>query len=51
MPMVIWWLSFAGGVARSSYAIWPMDPVSIMGQGMELVVYALNLFLIRRAAA
>lgn len=51
MPVVFWWLSLAGGVTLLSYAIWRMDPVFIMGQGMGLVVYARNLFLIRSATA
>lgn len=51
MPVVFWWLSLAGGATLLSYAIWRMDPVFIMGQGMGLVVYARNLFLIRSATA
>ncbi|SLN60997.1 lipid-A-disaccharide synthase [Roseovarius gaetbuli] len=51
MPVVFWWLSLAGGATLLSYAIWRMDPVFIIGQGMGLVVYARNLFLIRSATA
>ena len=51
MPVVFWWLSLAGGVTLLTYAIWRMDPVFIIGQGMGLLVYARNLFLIRRATA
>ncbi len=51
MQVVFWWLSLARGMTLLTYAIWSMDPVFIIGQGMGLLVYARNLFLIRRATA
>jgi lipid-A-disaccharide synthase-like uncharacterized protein len=49
VPVAFWWFSLAGGVTLLAYAIWREDPVFILGQGMGLVVYLRNLWLLRRA--
>jgi lipid-A-disaccharide synthase-like uncharacterized protein len=49
IPIAFWYCSLAGGVVLLAYAIWRGDPVFIVGQGMGLVVYGRNLYLIYRA--
>jgi len=44
-------VSLAGGAALLADADWRRDPVFIIGQGADLVVYARNLVLIRRVRA
>lgn len=54
IPLAFWLFSVAGGVTLLAYAIHRADPVIIAGQAGGLVVYARNLWLIRkerRAAA
>jgi lipid-A-disaccharide synthase-like uncharacterized protein len=54
IPIAFWLFSVAGGVTLLAYAIHRADPVIIAGQAGGLVVYARNLWLIRkerRAAA
>ncbi len=47
IPHAFWYFSLAGGVTLLAYAIHKRDPVFIAGQGLGLVVYLRNLFLIR----
>jgi lipid-A-disaccharide synthase-like uncharacterized protein len=47
IPMAFWYFSLAGGAVLLSYAIHKRDPVFIVGQGMGLIVYLRNLYLIR----
>jgi lipid-A-disaccharide synthase-like uncharacterized protein len=49
MPLAFWWLSIAGGATLLAYAIYREDPVFIVGQAAGLLIYARNLWLIRRA--
>ncbi len=42
-----WYFSLAGGVTLLAYAIHKQDPVFIAGQGLGLIVYLRNLYLIR----
>jgi len=49
VPVAFWWLSFLGGTALFSYAIFRRDPVIITGQGMGLFVYTRNLMLVSKA--
>ena len=54
IPLAFWLFSVAGGVTLLAYAIHRADPVIIAGQAGGLIVYARNLWLIRkerRAAA
>jgi lipid-A-disaccharide synthase-like uncharacterized protein len=51
MPVAFWWLSLGGGVILLAYAIWRRDPVFIVGQASGLMIYARNLWLIRRERA
>lgn len=48
IPLAFWIFSVLGGVTLLAYAIHRMDPVIIAGQAGGLVVYARNLWLIRR---
>ena len=41
--------SLGGGLVLLTYAIYRRDPVFILGQGMGLVIYARNLWLIHAA--
>ena len=47
IPTAFWYFSLAGGVTLLAYAIHRQDPVFIAGQGLGLVVYLHNLYLIR----
>lgn len=46
MPVTFWYFSLGGGVVLLAYAIYKMDPVFILGQGLGLIVYLRNLYLI-----
>ena len=46
IPEAFWYFSFAGGAMLLAYAIYRMDPVLILGQGMGLVIYARNIYFI-----
>ena len=46
IPETFWYFSFAGGAMLLAYAIYRMDPVFIIGQGMGLVIYARNIYFI-----
>jgi lipid-A-disaccharide synthase-like uncharacterized protein len=48
IPLAFWIFSVFGGITLLIYAIHRMDPVIIAGQAGGLVVYARNLWLIRR---
>lgn len=48
IPVAFWYCSIIGGAILLSYAIYRRDPVFILGQSMGLVIYARNLWLIRR---
>ena len=47
IPTAFWYFSLAGGVTLFAYAIHKQDPVFIAGQGLGLIVYLRNLYLIR----
>ena len=47
IPTEFWYFSLAGGVVLFSYAIHKRDPVFMVGQGMGLIVYLRNLYLLR----
>ena len=49
MPVTFWYFSLAGGVVLLAYAVYRRDPVFMLGQGMGLLVYARNLWLIHAA--
>ena len=46
MPITFWYFSLGGGVILLAYSIYKADPVFILGQGLGLVVYMRNLYLI-----
>lgn len=48
LPHAFWYFSIAGGASLLAYAIYREDPVFILGQGMGLLIYFRNIFLIRR---
>ena len=47
IPTAFWYFSLAGGLTLFAYAILKQDPVFIVGQGLGLIVYLRNLYLIR----
>lgn len=54
VPELFWYFSLFGGALLLAYAIYRVDPVFILGQGMGLLIYARNIHLIalhRRAKA
>lgn len=48
IPVAFWYFSLGGGAILLCYAIYREDPVFIAGQALGLVIYARNLFFIRR---
>jgi lipid-A-disaccharide synthase-like uncharacterized protein len=46
VPETFWYFSLFGGALLLAYAIYRVDPVFILGQGMGLVIYARNIRLI-----
>lgn len=48
VPEAFWYFSVAGGVTLLAYALYREDPVFILGQALGLVIYARNIWLIRR---
>ncbi len=50
IPMAFWYLSFAGGLLLTVYAVYRKDPVFILGQASGLIVYSRNIVLRWREA-
>jgi lipid-A-disaccharide synthase-like uncharacterized protein len=48
VPTGFWYLSLAGSLILLTYAIHRRDLVFMLGQGSGMLIYARNLFLIRR---
>jgi lipid-A-disaccharide synthase-like uncharacterized protein len=51
VPEVFWYFSVAGGAMLFAYAIYRMDPVFMLGQGMGLLIYVRNIQMIWRQKA
>jgi len=47
VPMSFWLFSAAGGLTLLSYAIYRLDPVFIIAEGIGLLIYARNLYFVR----
>jgi lipid-A-disaccharide synthase-like uncharacterized protein len=47
IPTAFWYFSLAGGATLLAYAIHKQDPVFIAGQGLGLVIYLRNIYLLR----
>ena len=47
IPHTFWYFSIGGGLVLLTYAIHKHDPVFIVGQGLGLIVYSRNIYLIR----
>jgi lipid-A-disaccharide synthase-like uncharacterized protein len=48
VPLAFWFVSLAGGLILTTYAIYRLDPVFIVGQGSGIIVYVRNLMLIHK---
>ena len=48
IPNVFWWISIVGSFVLLSYAIHKEDPVFIVGQSCGFLIYARNLYLIKK---
>jgi lipid-A-disaccharide synthase-like uncharacterized protein len=48
IPLAFWYLSMGGAVFLLAYAIYRKDAVFILGQASGIIVYARNLYLIRK---
>lgn len=48
IPNAFWYFSLTGGVTLFAYALWRQDPVFILGQSTGLLIYARNLYFIRK---
>ena len=46
VPETFWYFSVLGGVLLFAYAIYRLDPVFMLGQGMGLLIYARNIQMI-----
>jgi len=47
VPDTFWYFSVVGGAMLFAYAVYRLDPVFMLGQGMGLVIYARNIYFIR----
>ncbi len=47
VPETFWYLSLFGGALLFAYAIYRLDPVFMLGQGMGLLIYGRNIYFIR----
>ncbi len=47
VPEAFWYFSLSGGALLLAYAIYRVDPVFILGQGLGLFIYARNVHFIR----
>lgn len=48
IPVAFWYLSLSGGLTLLVYSIYRADPVFILGQSTGVLIYARNLWLLRR---
>lgn len=46
VPEMFWYFSVAGGALLFAYAVYRVDPVFMLGQGMGLLIYLRNIHLI-----
>ncbi len=47
VPETFWYFSVVGGAMLFAYAIYRLDPVFMLGQGMGLIIYGRNIYFIR----
>jgi lipid-A-disaccharide synthase-like uncharacterized protein len=47
VPETFWYFSMVGGAMLFAYAVYRLDPVFMLGQGMGLLIYARNIYFIR----
>ncbi len=50
IPLSFWYFSLVGGGVLFLYAVHIQDIVFIIGQGLGLIIYTRNLYLIRRSS-
>ena len=50
IPVLFWYLSIAGGGLLLIYAIHIKDPVFIIGQAFGFLIYARNIYFVRKKA-
>jgi lipid-A-disaccharide synthase-like uncharacterized protein len=48
IPTSFWLFSMAGGLTLLSYAIYRLDPVFIIAEGIGLLIYARNLYFVHQ---
>ena len=48
IPNAFWYFSMLGGMTLFIYALWRQDPVFILGQSTGLLIYARNLYFLRK---
>ncbi|UEM03567.1 lipid-A-disaccharide synthase N-terminal domain-containing protein [Skermanella rosea] len=48
VPETFWYFSMTGGITLLAYALYRQDPVFILGQGLGLVIYSRNIWMIWR---
>ena len=48
IPLSFWYLSVGGAILLCAYEIYRRDPVFILGQGPNVLIYIRNLMLIRK---
>lgn len=49
IPDAFWYFSMSGGLVLFCYALFREDPVFIIGQGSGLLIYARNLYFLRKS--
>jgi lipid-A-disaccharide synthase-like uncharacterized protein len=48
VPVAFWYFSIAGGICLMIYGLKRAEPIIILGQSFGLIVYARNLYFIRK---
>ena len=51
VPPAFWWMSLGGAAMLLAYFAWRKDIVGLIGHGTGFLIYARNLWLLRRAKA
>ncbi len=46
IPVSFWFFSIGGGLTLFSYALYRLDPVFVLGEGVGVFIYSRNLYLI-----
>jgi lipid-A-disaccharide synthase-like uncharacterized protein len=49
LPAAFWWISLAGALLVIAYAVYKLDPVLLLAQGISIIPYTRNIILSKKA--